>query len=205
MTVSANCNKPTATKYTPITTDSVDNHSTEDAAYGNQLSCSSDTSFNTTVYNLPSANEYAYGIWLYSSSDNSFHTSTVYNLDANNQAYGIRLLYSSGNSFVTTTVYNLPSANEYAYGIWLYSSSDNSFSSGSISDINAPTWWDFYSDASSHGNSAEDITISSFPTTISFTYDNGIKLKSVVIPPADPAGRQNTSNDMHVTEVTAAS
>jgi parallel beta-helix repeat protein len=92
-----------------------------------------------------------------------------------------------------------------AYGIRLYSSSDNSFSSGSISDINAPIWWDFYSEENAHGNSAREITISSFPTTISFTYENGIWLKSVATPPADPAGKQNISKYVNVTEVTADS
>jgi len=148
---------------------------------------------------------YAYGIWLDSSSYNSFHTSTVYNLSsANYQAYGIYLDSSSGNSFDASTVYNLD-ANEDAYGILLEDSSDNSFSSGSISDLNAPTWWDFYSDASSHRNSAEDITISSIATTISFTYENGIMLKSVQTPPADPVDKWNISKYVNVSEVTAGS
>jgi hypothetical protein len=161
-------------------------------AYGIGLWHSSNNTFSssTTVYNL-SANYYALGILLYYSSDNSFDASTVYNLSANQDAYGIRLYYSSDkNSFVTTTVYNLSSAN-HAYGISLSSSSDNSFISGSISDINAPTWWDFYSDPSSQGNSAKDITISSIATTISFTYENGIMIKSVQTPPADPADKLN--------------
>ena len=111
---------------------------------------------------------------------------------------------SDNNSFNTSTVYNL-SAYHDAYGIYLDSSSDNSFSSGSISDINAPTWWDFYSDASSHGNSAGNITISSYPTTISFTYDNGIMLKSVQTPPADPGGKRNIRKYVNVTNITADS
>jgi uncharacterized repeat protein (TIGR01451 family) len=158
-------------------TTTVYNLSANDDARGIVLYSSSDNSFDTTtVYNL-SANDDATGIRLSSSSDNSFDTSTVYNLSANDDALSIYLWSSNDNSFDTSTVYNL-SANDKAYGIRLYSSSDNNmFSSGSISDINAPTWWDFYSDASSDGNSAGDITISSFPTTISFTYDEGIKLK----------------------------
>jgi uncharacterized repeat protein (TIGR01451 family) len=173
-------------------------------AYGIWLEDSSDNSFETSnVYNL-SADRYAYGIYLYSSSDNSFVTSTVYNLDANHDAYGIQLYSSSANLFDTNTVYNLD-ANSNAYGIYLSSSSDNSFSTGSISDINAPTWWDFYSDKNSHGNSAEDITISSFPTTISFTYEYGIELKSVDTPPADPADKRNISKYVNVTEVTTNS
>ena len=188
-------------------TSTVYNLSADDGAYGISLCSSSDNSLHTsTVYNL-SANNNALGIGLCSSSDNSFVTSTVYNLSAaNNDAYGIYLYSSSDNSFVTTSVYNLSAANNNAYGIYLYSSSDNnSFTSGSISDINAPTWWDFYSGASSHGNSAKDITISSHPTTISFTYDEGIKLKSVETPPADPAGKRNISKYVNVTEVTAES
>jgi hypothetical protein len=188
-------------------TSTVYNFDANDNAYGIRLYYSSDNSFGTTtVYNLSSATDDVIGIALASFSDNnSFHTSTtVYNLDANSEAYGILLSYSSDNSFHTTTVYNLD-ANTDANGIYLYYSSHNSFNSGSISDLNAPTWWDFYSDASSHGNSAEDITISSFPTTISFTYENGIKLKSVATPPADPADKRNISKYVTVSEVTADS
>nr|QNO51662.1 hypothetical protein IGDPAKFA_00016 [Methanosarcinales archaeon ANME-1 ERB6] len=177
-------------------------------AYGIELYSSSDNSFHTsTVYNLSSANSEAYGIYLWSSSDNnSFDTSTVYNLSsAYDYAIGIYLRSSSGNSFDTSTVYDL-FTDDYAYGIWLRSSSDNnSFSSGSISDINAPTWWDFCSDASSDGNSAENITISSIAITISFTYDNGIMLKSVETPPADPADKRNISKYVNAVEVTADS
>jgi parallel beta-helix repeat protein len=179
----------------------------EDGTYGIRLWSSSNNSFDTsTVYNLHTTTQGdAYGIHLWSSSNNSFHTTTVYNLSARDYAYGIYLHSSSNNnSFDTSTVYNL-SAVAAAYGIRLYSSSDNSFSSGSISDINAPIWWDFYSEENAHGNSAREITISSFPTTISFTYENGIWLKSVATPPADPAGKQNISKYVNVTEVTADS
>jgi uncharacterized repeat protein (TIGR01451 family) len=187
-------------------TSTVYNLSSTRYAYGIRLYSSSDNSFDTstTVYNLSSANYDAYGIRLWDSSGNSFDTSTVYNLSSARYAYGIYLRYSSDNSFSSSTVYNLSSAQD-AYGIYLRYSSDNSFSSGSISDINAPTWWDFYSDEDAHGNSAEDITISSFPTTISFTYENGIMLKSVEIPPADPAGKRNISKYVNATEVTADS
>ncbi len=160
------------------------------------------------VTNISATGTYAaYGIKLSSSSGNSFDTSTVYNLSAYDYAIGISLDSSSdNNSFDTSTVYNLSAANRNAYGILLSSSSDNNtFTSGSISDINASTWWDFYSTASSRGNSAEDITISSFPTTISFTYDNGIKLKSVQTPPADPADKRNIGKYVYATEVTANS
>jgi uncharacterized repeat protein (TIGR01451 family) len=168
-------------------------------------SSSDNNSFvTTTVYNLY-ADQGAVGIHLWSSSDNSFVTNTVYNSSSETNAEGIYLRSSSDNSFVTSTVYNI-SAKYGADGIGLYSSSNNNaFSSGSISDINAPTWWDFCSDANSHGNSAGDITISSFPTTISFTYENGIKLKSVETPPADPADKRNISKYVNAVEVTTNS
>jgi uncharacterized repeat protein (TIGR01451 family) len=176
-------------------------------AYGILLYSSSGNSFHTstTVYNISSANDYAHGIPLYFSSDNSFHTSTVYNISANDNAYGISLDYSSDNNqFHTSTVYNI-SANDNAYGISLDYSSDNRFLFSSISDINAPAWWDFYSNEYAHGNFAGYITISSFPTTIAFTYDNGIGIKSVATPPADPADKRNISKYVNVTEVTADS
>jgi uncharacterized repeat protein (TIGR01451 family) len=97
----------------------------------------------------------ALGIWLVYSSNNEFSSSTsVYNISsANYDAYGIFLASSSNNNRFSssTSVYNL-SSNDEANGIRLDSSSGNSFSSGSISDINAPTWWDFYSNEYAHGN-----------------------------------------------------
>ena len=117
---------------------------------------------------------------------------------------------SNNNTFSSSiTIYNI-NASEEAYGIALEEgSNNNTFSSGSISDVNAPTWWDFYSDADSHGNSAENITISSYPTTISFTYDNGVGIKSVETPPPDPepdpALKSNIGKYVNATNVTAKS
>ena len=177
-------------------------------AFGISLHSSSNNSFySSTTVSYINASDYAFGILLESSSNNnSFHTSTVYNLSANEDvAYGIFLSSSSNNSFHTSTVYNLSANEDDAYGIYLYSSSNNSFSSGSISDITAPDWWNFHSNERSHRNSAENITISSYPTTISFTYDNGVGIKSVETPPPDPALKSNIGKYVNATNVTADS
>jgi hypothetical protein len=125
----------------------------------------------------------------------------------NQHVAGIYMDNASECKIFDNIVTNISATNgKAALGIRLYYSTDNnSFSSGSISNINAPIWWDFYSQGYAQGNSAENITISSLPTTISSTYENGIMLKSVQTPPADPAGKQNLSKYVHVTEVTANS
>ncbi|MEA2075251.1 MAG: choice-of-anchor U domain-containing protein [Euryarchaeota archaeon] len=150
------------------------------------------------------------GIFMHNASDCNISDNSVTNISATGyNAYGICLGDSNNNTFSSSTIYNLDSGHN-AYGIALYEDdvgapNDNSFSSGSISEINAPTWWDFYSDETSHRNTAENITISSFPTTISFTYDNGVGIKSVETPPADPAGKVNIGKYVNATSVTANS
>jgi hypothetical protein len=187
--------------------------------YHNSTNNSFDTSTTVSYINATASGDevgaYAYGICLEdSSNNNSFSSSTSISYvnatatddEADAYAYGIDLTFSSDNSFSSTTSVSHIDANDNAYGIYLrWSSSDNSFNSGSISDINASTWWDFYSDAISHRNSAENITISSFPTTISFTYDNGVGIKSVETPPADPALKSNIGKYVNATNVTADS
>jgi len=111
--------------------------------------------------------------------------------DANGTSQGVAGIYmdnASDCNISDNIVMNISATGwNNAFGILLWDSSNNTFSFGSISDINAPIWWDFYSGSDSHGNSAENITISSYPTTISFTYDNGIAIKSEETPPAGGA------------------
>ncbi|NQE04521.1 Cell surface glycoprotein, partial [ANME-1 cluster archaeon GoMg1] len=163
-------------------------------------------SSSTNVFSI-TASATAYGIRLRDSNSNRFGSSTsISYLDATLEAFGILLEGSNNNRFSSSTSISYVNATTWdAFGIYIWDSSGNSFRSGSISDINAPDWWDFYSEEDAHGNSAEDITISSFPTTISFTYDKGIKLKSVETPPADPADKRNIGKYVNATDVTADS
>jgi hypothetical protein len=199
-------------------TSNVYNISAAADASGISLRPSSDNNsfHSSTVYNISAGG--AIGISLRYSNNNSFSSSTNIShvnataTDDEADAYGICLYGSNNNSFSSSTNISYINATASgddaeagARGISLSYSNNNSFSSGSISDINAPTWWDFYSDASSHRNSAENITISSYPTTISFTYNNGVGIKSVETPPPDPALKSNIGKYVNATNVTANS
>jgi hypothetical protein len=156
------------------------------------------------IRNIKTGDTFTYGIYMENSNDNFLDPAIGNITNEGHYASGLWLSYSVNNTVENTTLGNI-TAESVACGIMLGLSNNNTFSSGSISDINAPIWWDFYSDASSHGNSAENITISSYPTTISFTYDNGVGIKSVTTPEPDPAGKRNISKYVNATNVTVNS
>ncbi|NMX21533.1 hypothetical protein C5S30_03690 [ANME-1 cluster archaeon GoMg4] len=87
------------------------------------------------------------------------------------------------------------------HGIYLKSSSNNNLTGNNASNNK----YGFYSDEDSHNNTVEDLTISSYPTTVSFTYDNGIKIKGVTTPESDPAGMKNISKYVNATNVSVDS
>jgi len=153
---------------------------------------------NTLTYNHVYDNSYD-GIHLFSSNNNTLTNNNAYNtyvgihfsysnnntLTNNNadgnEIYGIYLDNSNNNTFTNSTVYN----NEY--GIFLTGSNSNKFNVTYASNA----LWDFYSDPNSHWNVVLNLNLSSYPTTISFTYDNGIRLKGVTTAPSDPPGMLN--------------
>jgi parallel beta-helix repeat protein len=62
---------------------------------------------------------------------------------------------------------------------------------------------DFNSDEKSYSNKIKDLTICSYPTTISFIYEGGIEIKSVTIPEhEDPAGKVNIGKYVNVKDMT---
>ena len=137
---------------------------------------------NTALYNY-------YGIYL-----DDFSNSTLTNNNASSNNYGIFLTYACNYYSITS---NTASNNDY--GIYLERSSNNTLTNNNASN-NA--LYDFYSDQNSHNNTVKNFTISSYPTTISFTYDNGIGIKSVTSPNPDPAGKVNISKFVNTTNVT---
>jgi PGF-CTERM protein len=147
---------------------------------------------NTLTGNTANSNT-RYGILLFSSSNNNTLTNNTAN---SNTWYGIEL-YSSSNNTLTNN-----NASNNGCGIELYSSSNNTLTNNSASNN---TNYDFYSDENSHDNTIEDLAIASYPTTISFTYDQGIKIKGVTAPEPDPAGKVNISKYVNATNVTADS
>ena len=135
--------------------------------------------------------------------------SEIKNVTASNNYIGTALFESNSNNLTNITALNT------GYGIYLWNSSSNN-----LTDINASSGYsslfgdrgdgfdsllnyiivtldrglyepEFYSNEYSHDNVVEDLTISSYPTTISFTYDGEIWLYSVTEPIADPVGKGN--------------
>ncbi len=172
-----------------------------------------DDSSNNTLSNN-TANSNYYGILLYLSSNYNTLSNNTANLNydgillgassnntltnniANSNNDGIYLVYSSNNTLSNNT------ASNNHYGIHLYPSSNyNTLSNNTASNNN----YDFYSGEGSHSNTVEDLTIASYPTTISFIYDQGIKIKGVTTPELNPAGKVNISKFVNATNVTADS
>ena len=123
--------------------------------------------------------------------------SNLTSINSSNNSYGIYLLSSSNNNTLSNNT-----ANSNSHGIYLgYSSNNNTLSNNTASNNN----YDFYSDESSHSNTVEDLTIASYPTTISFIYDQGIKINGVRTPELNPAGKVNISKFVNATNVTADS
>ena len=116
---------------------------------------------------------------------------------AGNTKAGIYIENASACSILANTV-----TENNGGGIYLSSCNDSVFDSNTASNN---TDYDFYSDQDSHDNKIEDLTIASYPTTVSFTYDNGIMIKGVDTAPPDPAGKVNISKYVNATNVTADS
>jgi len=108
---------------------------------------------------------------------------------------GFRLGYSSDCTLTSNTAFN----NGYI-GIGLVNSSDNTLTSNGVSNN---TVRDFGSEGS-HGNVVTDLTIASYPTTISFTYDD-VGLKGVDTAPSDHEGKVNINKYVNVTGYSADS
>lgn len=130
---------------------------------------------------------------------NAHHNTFTNNSASNNTLYdGI---------FLSTSTYNTLTNNTFNYngevGIALnYDSTDNTFTGNTVK---SNTDWDFQSVSSARRNPVIDIHVGSYPTTASFTYDNGIKLKGVETPPQNPSGKANIGKYLEVTNETANS
>jgi parallel beta-helix repeat protein len=165
---------------------------------------------NTLVSNVANSNE-EYGIELSGSAgcDNSNLTSNI----ANNNNYSI---YARGinNTFVNNTFNNSDQdgfllqlssntvlinntiSNNAAIGVWLGACSNTNLTNNSLG-FNAH--YDFYSYIST-GTLAINNTISSYPTTVSFTYKGDIGLTGVTDPPFDEPHHENIGKYVNATD-----
>ncbi|MDY6932143.1 MAG: NosD domain-containing protein, partial [Halobacteriota archaeon] len=116
----------------------------------------------------------------------------------NNTYSGIHLDGSSNNTISDNTCTN------NSYGIFLNSSSDNNTLTGNSASGNL--LFDFYSDEESNNNEIIDFTLSGDnPTTISFTYGDGVMIRATDSIPSDPSSYTNISKYVNATNVTASS
>ncbi len=157
--------------------------------YGIRLFFSSD---NTLSNNTVSSNIIHYSFFLHESSNNSISNNSV-----SNSGTGFVLNTSSNNSISNNSVSNSDTGFVLQEG-----SHSNTIMNNTASDNSK---WDFCSD-DSYSNKITDLTICSYPTTISFIYDAGIKIMSVTIPEhEDPAGKVNIGKYVDVKDITVDS
>jgi nitrous oxidase accessory protein len=205
-----NSNNNTFSSSTSVSTVSATNR-----AYGIYLyySCNNNTFSSSTSVSTVSATNRAYGIFLASScNNNTFSSSTsVSTITANQTACGIELFESSKNTFSANTSVSTISANLNAYGIALesdeYNSDDNTFTGVTIAPtITGAESYEFWSDENCADNVVTDLTIGN-PTTISFTYGNGIWIKRVNVSerPGDPGNYRNISKYINASNITTNS
>lgn len=126
---------------------------------------------------------------------------TDHNLIDNNtctlNTYGIAIRYGDYNDLTNN------GCNLNTYGIRLFQTADSNTLMNNTASNN--TEHDFYSDESSVDNVVTDLTISSYPTTISFTHENGISIKGVTTAPPDPDGKLNISKYVNIANLAANS
>jgi uncharacterized repeat protein (TIGR01451 family) len=144
------------------------------------------------IYNNSASSNTYWGITLWDSKNNEFTSNIV-----SNNGYGIDLSHASDNNKLMGN-----SANSNKRGIQIIDSNINRLMYNTVQDN---TEYDFYSDSDSHGNVIDDLTIASYPTTISFTYDNGVALNGVDTAPADPPEMLNIAKYVNATNVKANS
>jgi hypothetical protein len=126
-------------------------------------------------------------------------------------AYGILLQSSSNNRFNSSSsvIDTVTSVNDTAYGIYLeYNSDDNNVTGITITPtITGAYSYEFWSDKECDDNVVTDMTIGNSPTTISFTYGNGIWIKRVNVSerPRDPANLRNIGKYINASNLTVNS
>ncbi|KAA0002123.1 MAG: hypothetical protein FE046_00460 [Thermoplasmata archaeon] len=172
------------------------------------LNYSDDNTFDNTTINDLSNGLNVYGVYLNHSDGNAFNSTVVENMSGD-YAYGLKMSKSHNNVFNHTNISRIEGFME-ASGIGVSSypsgSDNNVFNGGNISNITAPAWWSFHFCEYSDNNTIINYTLSSYPTTVSFIYGNGIALKSVqksefVLKP----GYVDIGKFINITNITATS
>ena len=154
--------------------------------YGVRLFFSSD---NTLSNNTASNDQIDYNFYLQDSINNSISNNIV-----SNSGYGFVLDTSSNNMVSNNSVSNSGT------GFVLQEGSHSNTIMNNTALNNTDLDFDSYM---SYSNKITDLTICSYPTTISFIYDAGIKIKSVTNPEQeDPAGKANIGKYVNIKDMT---
>ena len=132
------------------------------------------------------------------------HGNTIaYNLIQYNLDSGIKL-YGSHNNSIEENAFASNGGEgmdpQFANGIYLSNSNGNTFTGNMVSGSGN---FDFYSEEDSGNNQIERLILHNYSATISFTFGNGIAVKSVsVAPPSPPAGRSTIDTYVNITSLT---
>jgi parallel beta-helix repeat protein len=167
---------------------------------------------NNTLSGNTASNNYGGGIYLRESDNNDLTDNTA----SNNYLFGIYLVVSNNNMLTDNTasgnergivlegdgdLRSFASGNELG-GFYPYGSNNNILNGNTASSNTA---YDFYSNEYAYDNIVDELLISSYPTTISFTYDNGVGIKGVTTPHPNPADKENIGKYVNATNVTETS
>ncbi|RLF51236.1 MAG: hypothetical protein DRN11_03155, partial [Thermoplasmata archaeon] len=148
----------------------------------------SDTDY-VNLTDINSSNN-CYGVWLKDS-----HHNNLTNLTCTRGDTGIYLFTSNYNKISNSNFSN----NEVGIYMNGYHQNHNSFSNNTAID---EMYSAFSADDDSHYNTVENLTIASYITTISFTFDNGISIRGVDEAPPNPAGMEDVGKYVNITRKT---
>ncbi|HEC75653.1 MAG TPA: hypothetical protein ENI33_00130, partial [Thermoplasmatales archaeon] len=151
----------------------------------------SETDYATLTY-INSSNNF-YGLWLKYSNNN--HLS---NLICTGGDTGIYLFTSDYNTISNSNFSN----NEIGIYMYGYHQNGNAFYNDTAFN---ELYSAFSADDDSHGNIVENLSVASYPTRMSFTFDNGIRVRGVDSPPPNPAGMGDIGKYVNITNITANS
>ena len=156
-----------------------------------------ETSEDQVTDNLVHSNEFD-GILMFGADENTINRNEL----RDNMDSGIKLYGCSDNTIANNTVKNNGAGNpdpQYSNGIYLTDSHDNTLSDN-LASGNAN--FEFYGDSDCTGIEVFRLTLMSYPTTVSFSFEHGIAMRSVSDAPPTPQEKENIGKYVNITNIT---